>query len=434
MSAEDMSILREVLADPGFARILAVLRSRWETYGRAAGRVVVETREEAVALGGLLGKRPSIGAAITTAAIERVLLHETRFACTLRDALEVHFRTTLTSNAERRDAREEAWRATLAELTALIERASLTSDVRSIMLAWISEEATDFRRRYTQGAKRLVGDFGAVIRAVERLPSNDDVCALAVLADTVFGDPHALDVGAPAAGLFDRALARLNPELDSPLSRGAEGRDELLSASGIAKDRTSPKVDVFGLRSICPGYAHLREHPLATFSLRALEGMRGGHLRAAGDVAFVVENPPVFDQIVERLLPLPSDLRPTVVCTNGQLNLADRLLLAELQAGGAGLRYAGDFDPAGLRIARSVLERYPNSATLWRMTADDYRRALRPDSPRLQAAEIPHFEGALVTVGDAMRDVGRAGYQEALLADLAEDVMEIAFTLAVTET
>ena len=98
------------------------------------------------------------------------------------------------------------------------------------------------------------------------------------------------------------------------------------------------------------------------------------------------------------------------------------------------MRYAGDFDPAGLRIARSVLERYPNSATLWRMTADDYRRALRPDSPRLQAAEIPHFEGALVTVGDAMRDVGRAGYQEALLADLAEDVMEIAFTLAVTET
>jgi uncharacterized protein (TIGR02679 family) len=103
---------------------------------------------------------------------------------------------------------------------------------------------------------------------------------------------------------------------------------------------------------------------------------------------------------------------------NGQFATPAKVLLRQLSAAGARLHYHGDFDPAGLLIARRVFEEH--QAIPWRMTAADYLAAppgiaLPPD-----ANPVSPWCPALA---EAMLSQGHLAHKEAvadtLLADLA---------------
>lgn len=419
------ALLREILADPGLARILTIFRERWVRYGRTAGRVRLESWDEVHAVSALTGSQTLRPGSILTAETLEAALRETRFGCDLRYALEIHFEEPIVTLEERREAKRRAWEETRASLERILDEAPIPVDTRTRLRSWLVDDTRELQRRHTQDPARLLREFGAAVRAIAHLPGPDrpdKIVALAVLATRALGDPHALDANAPAASLFDRALAHLHPEVADAHARGAEGRDELLAAAGIARDRTSPKVDAFGLLSADPGLAWLTEHPLTTFTLRALEALRGRGLHAARNTAFVVENPAVFDQIVERLAEVPADERPTVVCTNGWLNLADRLLLRELTRNGTRIRYSGDFDANGLAIAATVLHGFAPAAELWRMTPNDYLAALGAEGPMLDANAFRTGARIAPDLVQEMQRHGRAAYQEAILGRLMVDL------------
>jgi uncharacterized protein (TIGR02679 family) len=132
-------------------------------------------------------------------------------------------------------------------------------------------------------------------------------------------------------------------------------------------------------------------------------------------VVHVVENPSVLAAALARF----GRACPPLICTSGWPSAAGVLLLRALRHEGARLRYAGDLDGDGLRIAAHLVSRV--GAVPWRMTTADYERALarRPSGPPAgRVSDVP-WDAQL---GPAMRAAGIAVSQESVVDDLLADL------------
>jgi uncharacterized protein (TIGR02679 family) len=115
---------------------------------------------------------------------------------------------------------------------------------------------------------------------------------------------------------------------------------------------------------------------------------------------------------------------PPLVCLEGVPSQAARKLLAFLVRRGGRVRYHGDFDWPGLRIARILAETVPWEP--WRFRAEDYRGAVT--LAERSSAECPPLSGEPVetpwdpTLAPAMAETGVAVEEEAVLEDLLEDL------------
>ena len=90
--------------------------------------------------------------------------------------------------------------------------------------------------------------------------------------------------------------------------------------------------------------------------------------------------------------------------------------LRQLGAAGAALRQHADFDPAGLGITAWLAAR---AGTIpWRMSADDYRAAARPDGTPLTGRVPPTPWDP--TLGEAMSAAGVVAYEEDVRARLLD--------------
>ncbi|MEU0910622.1 TIGR02679 family protein [Streptomyces althioticus] len=142
---------------------------------------------------------------------------------------------------------------------------------------------------------------------------------------------------------------------------------------------------------------------------------------APAPVVHIVENPSVLALALRRFGPRC----PPLVCTSGWPNSAAIQVLRMLADQGAALRYHGDFDGEGVRIAAYVLDKTP--ARPWRMTAADYRAAvaLNPRGP--QPGRITEAPWDL-DLAEAMAEHGIAVVEElvaeVLLKDLAGTALQ----------
>ncbi|MCX4680152.1 TIGR02679 family protein [Streptomyces sp. NBC_01433] len=294
------------------------------------------------------------------------------------------------------------------------------------------------------------------LTVLAELPAHGE--PLPVFATRVLNDSHALDDGTRLSGLVLRALCTLYgtpvPGTDAtgtdtpgtaepgtfapgPAAPGtpatasaahgtpalgtAADRRALWSRAGIADDALSTTVLTAGLRPSGHG-------PVA----RALAGFSAaGHaahltlaqLRSPGDLRLppatvhITENPSILALALRRFGPAC----PPLICTSGWPNSAAVFLLHRLAGAGAALRYHGDLDGEGLRIAAHVLAR--SSAVPWRMSASDYvtAHAVAPSGPAAgritEAPWDPDLAPALRERGTAVLEEHVA---ETLLADLAE--------------
>lgn len=139
-------------------------------------------------------------------------------------------------------------------------------------------------------------------------------------------------------------------------------------------------------------------------------------LEPAGTTQVLVcENPRVVEAMAEKAIPGWS-----AVCTAGEPNLVVDRVLAALAAGGADLRYHGDFDWPGIAIANRAMARF--GAIPWCMTTEDYVAAVRADAPVLGTpTATPAWDPEL---GAAMRHHDRAVHEESVLAQLIPQMAE----------
>jgi uncharacterized protein (TIGR02679 family) len=207
------------------------------------------------------------------------------------------------------------------------------------------------------------------LRVLRQLPAQGQ--PLPVFAAEALGDPHALDEGTRLSSLVLRALAAL---YDTAAPDAAEQRRALWERAGVAGDELSTVVLAAGIRPAGAGL--LRDLLTACADAGQAAALTLAQARLAGAARFparpvhVVENPSVLALALARF----GAACPPMVCTSGWPNSAAILLLRGLAKDGATLRYHGDFDGEGIRIAAYVLAK--TAAQPWRMTARDYLDAI----------------------------------------------------------
>ncbi|MCX4689553.1 TIGR02679 family protein [Kitasatospora purpeofusca] len=260
---------------------------------------------------------------------------------------------------------------------------------------------------------RTRGLLTAALTVLAALPADGEPLP-ALAARLLDGDSHALDDGTRLSGLVLRALSVL---YGTHMPDAAEGRRALWSRAGVADDELSTSMLAVGLRPggggpvarICRTCADAG-HPV---SLTLAQLRTPGDFTGPAGPVHITENPSVLALALRRFGPRC----PPLVCTSGWPNTAVVHLLRRLADGGASLRYHGDFDGEGIRIAAHVLAR--TGAVPWRMAATDYRAAVTrvpsgPDPGRLTPAP---WDGALV---DSMAEL-RTAVVEEVVADLLLD-------------
>lgn len=256
---------------------------------------------------------------------------------------------------------------------------------------------------------------------LERLPS--EAKPLSVFAAEQTGDAHALD---PSRTL-GRLLARLIAAREGiPRAGNSAARRRLWEAVGIVPDELSASVLVMNLPAVGDSLCDqmLRQHRSAGAPCR----LTFRHLRlhrptipsaGAGSKTqvFVCENPSVLAAAADRL----GSRCPPLVCVEGQPNLTCLRLLRMLSASGFGLKYHGDFDWGGIRIANRLFDQFGFEP--WRYTAVDHRcdsnshRKLKP--PAAEAAWDAALAGVIAASGIAVEE-------ESLIDDLIGDLREAA--------
>lgn len=213
-----------------------------------------------------------------------------------------------------------------------------------------------FARLRVSGRLRRLDDPAGRLRealdVLEHLPAPEPV-GRARLAANVLGDSHALDDTAPTGRLVLAALAHLAGEVDP--SPAAGDRRRLWAGHGVTLDETSSSVLTLGLRPLAEG-------PLTDAAGRwadagvalplPLAAVSGERWRVpAGSLVSVCENATVLEAAAARL----GAACPPMVCVEGNPSVAARRLLSALAAGGALLRYHGDFGSGGLAIGNVVI-------------------------------------------------------------------------------
>lgn len=314
-------------------------------------------RSEQDAVADLLGlpRRPCAGTSIRLADVEAALRDLS--GQPLRAVLEELYGPIGDRTADRAaaaDARADLW--TWLREHDVVRRKGLQQ--------WAAEVEAGGVRSTLEATKAMLEQALAVLDA---LPSTGE--PLPVFAGRVLNDTHALDGSSRLASLVLSAVA-----CRQGVARPARAADRrgLWHSVGVADDALSSTVLVAGLAAVGESPADLLcrfGHSASRAVCLTLADVRQGvpTLGPPG-VVWVVENPAVLALAIDDLGP---DL-PAMVCISGWPSTAATALLSGLADAGHTLRYHGDLDGEGVRIAAHVLEE--TGALPWRMSATDYLR------------------------------------------------------------
>ena len=213
-----------------------------------------------------------------------------------------------------------------------------------------------------------IGLVMAVRRCLDALNAPDQPGSRVELSAKVLGDSHALDPGTRLGAAVMRVLRQqYATELHDDSDRTVWDR------AGAPNDSVSAPVLTWNLPLLGDSAGGLAAIVNPATSLGIVAHLSQMALRAypvkvqAGVVVLVTENPRVVEAAAQRRSTL------SVVSTNGNPSTAVRLLLGQLLASGADVRYHGDFDAAGLSICRRM---EAIGLRPWRMDVKHYERAV----------------------------------------------------------
>lgn len=222
-------------------------------------------------------------------------------------------------------------------------------------------------------ARRLIR---ALATAVRRLPCEPPV-SLAKLSHDCAGDPHYFDLDAYAGALLVSATAELSGRLEP--ARPDLVRAFLLDA-GVIADRLSATVLLHQVKVIGDGPVDRRLRDSDTPVALTLLDLTSNPPTLAPQTLTVVENPSVLEAALASGSHLP------LACTSGHLGSVDHALLQLVADQGVRLRYAGDLDDPGFRIAEQVVRTY--GAKLVAMDTATIQAA-GPEASAVPLASVP---------------------------------------------
>ncbi|WP_198036918.1 TIGR02679 family protein [Nocardia sp. BMG51109] len=262
--------------------------------------------------------------------------------------------------------------------------------------------------------QRTRGELELALRVVRELPGAGK--PLPVFAQEVLDRPHGLDDGTRLHTMVVRALSAIHDV--EPPSDAWQVR-ALWERAGVTADELSSTVLVAGMR--CAGEDSVsrvlnigaESGEAASLTLRQLRSVPA--LAPAPRRVTVVENPSVLALALHRF----DDRCPPLVCISGWPSGAGVLLMQHLSDAGVRLRYHGDLDGEGLRIAAHVVARV--GAEPWHMSSADYLAAVGRGPSVGRVTPVPwdaELAEHMVSHGTAVSEERVA---EQLLDELAAD-------------
>lgn len=418
--------IRLFLDEPGFLKLFQLFKEKYRSLGRIGGHVSLEgfTTKEIDAIAGFLGQ--PTGKIIDKGSIalkdfERELPNTGFSDFNLKRLLEEIFQEQILSKKEEKEKELQDESAFIESLKSKLPKGAWWFD-------WIQSKRADTRwiwTLYRQDRSALFKKCCMVYQAFEVLPGEGKYERLPFFAQRTAGNPHYFDQNETAGKLLlhcmfvDQSL-RGNKEATMP--KTVEELNELLAEYGIFRDDLWNFVTCQGLLAA----SGERLHPVWQAAVET-ETVMNVPLKelvkldrvwpAKGMKVWIIENSSVASTIMDAV-PTAS-----IVCTHGQIRTAGWKLLDFLVEAGCILYYSGDMDPEGMVIAERFKQRYQNQAVLWRMDRAAYEASLSKETiadrlSKLDVLSSPDWE-ELVQV---MKKVKRAGYQEAIVAELIGDV------------
>lgn len=446
--AGDRAALDRLLGPPEMAWFVERVRGRILAAGTEQLSGVVQlnepTAEQRAAAVRLVGRPRRAGAALRVdlASVEQIL-RRGPWPAGLADAVEVLSGPVVDRRAEREreaaawDAVREGLSGTIAQYPRLA--AWWDAWCRSGALKRAARAEAD--RTSTTPSPAVAADLvGRLTLLFEDLPASGE--PLAVLAGRVVGDAHGLDASRPLGRLAATAVGvAFLPDAEDRV--GDPSVRDAWAAGGVVLSNVASTVLCLGVSGASLAGAEAASPSARSATAASLEAMRAarmpllltldqvrsGGIRElqAGSTVHVCENPTVVEVVAAHWARsiAAADERgvgsPMLVCTSGQPSTAVLELLQVLTAEGAECRYHGDFDWAGLRIARSLGASVP--WTPWRYTAADYRAAVSEGKPSRRLAGSPAESPWDPTLAVAMAERGLALEEEAVADLLAADVL-----------
>ncbi|MFI9413321.1 TIGR02679 family protein [Nocardia gamkensis] len=298
---------------------------------------------------------------------------------------------------------------------------------RQQLWAWLSahdvvrrqpvlEEWVTSMRRTGMMAKSIEytrSELERALRVLRELPGAG--VPLPVFAARVLGDPHALDDGTRLQATVVRALATL---YDSEPPTDAIQLRALWERAGVADDELSSTVLVAGSPTgSTDGVVGQILRTCASRGLAAVVTLQQIRCQPqpaeAAGLVWIVENPSILAMALGRF----GDRCPPIICTRGWPSSACVQLLERLAGAGSELRYHGDLDGEGLRIAANIVARF--GARPWRMTSADYLSAVRASGPAVGRVTPVPWDGDL---SEHLRRTGLAVPEELVVDLLLTDI------------
>lgn len=401
---------------PEYRRLLAAARKSLErTGGGLTGRISVAQPDDAErkAIIGITGVHQPAGT-------KRLTVSLADLDAALRRATSLSLAAALAALGGPLDDRpaKAAWLA--AARAALIATAEASPSHESC--DWYRMWLADLHRDGTLTRLANQGDEAVLRQAIRVLdfatrPASAAPIALPVLAAQITGDTKSLNHGTTLATLVLRALA-LRASVSRPAS--AAERRELWDLSNVIVDDLASRVLVLNVTAQGNGLAEwltdaarygtpfqVTLHQLATHPIQLR------HPRI-----FVCENPAVLRRACEEL----GTACPPLVCTEGRPSTAFHRLARLAVAAGGELWYHGDFDWPGVAIAADIIDRH--GARAWRMGASDYLSGAKTDDPCIALSGVPVPTPWDPGLCEAMRETGRAVYEETVTDQLLTDLTE----------
>jgi uncharacterized protein (TIGR02679 family) len=400
---------------PEYRRLLAAARRSLErTGGDLGGAVGVASPDEAErnAIIGITGRyRP--------AATGRVTVRLADLDSAVRTATGAGLPELLTRLGGPLDNRPERSSALAAARATVIRSAqsSFLMGSRSWYPAWLQSVVRDgtLTKLIHQGEQHRLGIAVRVLEHLAARPAGSAPLMIPALAAAITGDTKALKDGSAQSTLVLRALA-MRAGTGRPAS--AADRRQLWESAGVVVDDLASRVLVLNLPADGPGLGEwlsgaagygtpfqVTLHQLTTHPIR---------VRAA--VVFACENPAVLRRAAAELGAACAPL----LCTEGQPSMAFRRLAQVITDGGGQLRYHGDFDWPGIAITAGVTARH--LAVPWRMTAACYLAGVSADTDHVVLTGEPRPTPWDPGLAMAMRETGRAVYEETVADDLLDDL------------
>lgn len=430
-------------AGADLSSLLILLRQKYIAKSGAIGSITIEssTSKEREYIGGLLNKRFSQGEALKISLTEMdVALRKSGFHCSLADLLTAFFPEqpliTKKQIQEQKIKQQEDFREQL-EATAY----SFPHDAKGRL--WLTQGEYGLNWLFSRYKRTIDVDTSKqeqclkiihiVASAVSQLPVPGSNMRIAVFAQRINADPHTFDRNREEGRLLLYALADLvmlqDGEKHIPQDRVTIAY--LYERVGLMTDTISSNIAIFKLahafymNGICDPLIEAAGGRVLLLPLRQISDWK--ECEASEENIFVVENPQVFEELVDVLSPL--EHAPTLLCTSGWPSAAAYKLLDQLVKHNHRLRihYSGDFDLKGLQIAASLLKRYPHNCLPWCFEPEVYIYMLE-NSDGVEAAtteladlkKLPDIFTPLVT---KIIEKRKWTYQEGIISVLAANLL-----------